>query len=39
MLEKAIINDHYIWLNYLWVFKKNKTLDKPDEKEKNAKLK
>ena len=39
MLEKAIIYDHYVWLNYLWVFKKNKTLDKTDEKEKNATIK
>jgi hypothetical protein len=39
MLEKAIMNDHYVWLNYLWVFKKNKILEKPDEKDKRSGIK
>lgn len=34
MLENAIRKNHYVWLNYLWVFKKNKTLS--DEKEKKS---
>ena len=39
MLEKAIMNNHYVWLNYLWVFKKNKILEKPDEKDKKSSVK
>ena len=26
MILRAIENDHYVWLNYIWAFKKNYTL-------------
>ena len=31
MIEKAIERDHYDWLNFLWIFQKNKVIDPPDQ--------
>ena len=31
MIEKAIERDHYDWLNYVWVFQKNKIIDPADQ--------